>query len=418
MELKLKRIIGFFLLISAMCLSALDNVDSTQYSNKKIKDIQITGLKRTKTSVVYNLLEVETSSDFSDFKEYEFIQSCLKTGIFGEPSIKYELVDDEVIIRIDMIEKWSFIPAPILSVESDNQTYGAVLIESNFLGLKKILVIDGSYSTKNGINSSFSFKDEIFPGRFSYLLQGGIKNNTETDYYDFDKVDIGTYSSFSLYSNAVGYLNLSKDFSLSLVTFYSFFEIEPNTDFDVIFNGENHFLEEGIMLSVDKLTYTNTISTGLYSESLYTIGMDITNDDIYHTFNSKTSYTLSPLENLYFRTGYSVSLFDKPYLKQYDWGSMDYSRTIPAQTHDIHYSGDVQVEYSAFNFSWGSISLKALFEAGVYNRDDSEYESYYGPATGFRMYLKGVAIPAMGFDLGYNLTDSTPNFSFTMGIAM
>ncbi len=411
----MKKTFTILLLTLGLTLSATQSVFYENNSNKIVKEISILGLKRTRKSVVLNKLDIEKGSILSEFNHEDFSQDILKTGILKEPVIEYLLVDDEVVIKIILTEKWSLVPAPIVSITSDDQTFGALLFESNFLGLNKQFYVDGSYSTKNGISGAGSFRDDIIPNKLGYYIMAGAGNIEDITLLDIDKEVVGSYSSQSIRDSIGLNYNFNRNYKLGFYIHHNYYDIKEKNQSSIDFSGISNFLETQVSFSIDMLKYTNTISSGLELYSYFSLGTNLEDYNIYEKFELSSSYTINPFNNLYFSTGGTLSLFDKPYLKQLYFGSSNYANTIPALSHDRHLAADIQVEYAILNFPWASFSLNALFEAGLYDRDGSDPKPYYGPAMGIRMYFPWLAVPAMGMNFGYNLESGIPNFSFSMG---
>ena len=148
-----------------------------------IGSITISGLKRTKESVIYNLLQVEEGDKFYLFDEEDFTQEILKTGILRPGEITYNVNEGYIDINIEIQEKWTLLPIPIVSISGENQYYGFVLLEQNFLGLRKLLFIQSAYSTLEGVAGGIMYMDmNILPNEL-YLLAGGFLTNNDDDSY-------------------------------------------------------------------------------------------------------------------------------------------------------------------------------------------------------------------------------------------
>lgn len=411
----MKKIIGIVLFIFGLTISSMETEFYELNSDKIIKEINLIGLKRTRKSVVLNKLNIKEGSTLSNFRYEEFSQDILKTGILQEPVVEYILDEDKVIININLKEKWSLIPAPIVSITSDDQTFGALLFESNFLGLNKQFYTQSTYSTKSGVSGVGSFRDDIIPNKFGYYIMAGATNVEEMPLYDIDGDKVGDYSNMSIYEAIGIHYNINKNYELGFYIFHNYYDINEKIESTIDFNSINNFLEAQVTLNIDLLQYTNTISSGLELFSYFSFGTNLVDSSIYQNFDVSSSYTFNPMSNLYIRTGGTLSLFDKPYLKQSYIGSSDYANTLPAQSHDRHLAGDIQVEYAALNFSFATFTFKALFEVGLFDRDGSTPRSYYGPAAGISMYFPWLAVPAMGINIGYNMESGIPNFSFSLG---
>lgn len=408
----------FILLAVASAGLFAENVGFYQEnSGKIITKINLLGLKKTKKSVVRDILEVSEGEKLSGFNEEVFSQDILKTGILQKPKIEYSLDGDKVVLDIHLKDKWTIIPGPIVLIGPDDQTYGALLYESNFLGLNKSLYVEGAYSTKNGIAAAINYMEQsIIPGLLSGNIGGGVSTNKDIKYFDFKGNDRGEYSIFNVNSFAGLKYRVNKFNSIGLTAKYLYYDIDNKSTKEFEGVDINQFFEGSLYYAADYQTYTSTICTGFTGTTSVLFGAEFEESDFYMDLSAEAKYTHRFGNNLHLRVGGSLSLLNKPFLRESYWGNVDYSKTVISRSHDRHAAGGVEVEYPILNFSWASFTLLALFEGGVYNRNDSNWVGYYGPGAGIRMYFPWMSVPAMGFDYGFNMEDSSHNFSLVMGM--
>ncbi|MCL2881107.1 MAG: hypothetical protein FWF29_12760, partial [Treponema sp.] len=156
-------------------LHSEDNQVTTQeLKSHEIISIQINGLKRTKPYIAHNPLEKFLGRDGSVLDLNEVEAAVRDTGIL-EPA-KIELIETEngMILYVDMLEKWTIIPYPVLSIVPGAYTMGLYIIDNNFLGIRDQAAIGGTFGTPGwlvmatyshrqnrrglpGWNASFSF---------------------------------------------------------------------------------------------------------------------------------------------------------------------------------------------------------------------------------------------------------------------
>jgi hypothetical protein len=89
-----------------------------------------------------------------------------------------------------------------------------------------------------------------------------------------------------------------------------------------------------------------------------------------------------------------------------------------AVTADRWGSGAVLYDLPVLSGGWGALVISHYWEAGAYTNDEVDPRLFWGPGGGFRVYLRQVAIPALGLDLAYNVPDGGLVFSFTLGAQM
>ena len=88
---------------------------------------------------------------------------------------------------------------------------------------------------------------------------------------------------------------------------------------------------------------------------------------------------------------------------------------IPADTYA---GGFIAYEIPWLYLSWGTITVQGYWENGMYSRTESTTTYFYGPGGGFRLYLKKIAIPAVGIDATYNFEERSLEMSAAVGFRM
>ncbi len=364
-------------------------------ADKVIGSLTISGLNRTKESVIYNLLNVEEGDKISLFDEDYIKQEILKTGILRPGKITYSEYENYIDVNIEIKEKWTLIPIPIVSISGDNQYYGFVLLEQNFLGLRKLLFVQSGYSTLLGFTGGLVYRDmDILPGDM-YLLTGGFLSN----------------DSDNSYIRASGFLGIGKEFTRMK------FQSQFKYDHFLFDNSEqDKFISNPLNFSYNDLFYTSTIQTGTKFSLTLTPGWDIEGSSMFFKLNSSMGYSKEISENLYLAVLLSSQYLDSPTLLEEYWGGSDNSRTLVPVLSDQYTGGSVLLEYAFLDFGAAVVSLMIQYELGGYQHDSDNWDVYTGPGAGLRLYLKKIAMPAIGFDVAYNTIDNNFLFSLTMGM--
>lgn len=342
--------------------------------DKVIGKITLSGLKRTKESVIYNILNVEEGDDFSLFHEEVFTQEILKTGILIPGEITYREYKDYIDINIEIKEKWTLIPIPIVSLSEENQFYGLVLLEQNFLGLRKLLFVQSGYSTLVGFTGGIIYRDmDILPGNL-YLLAGGFLSNDSDDSYLHSSGFLGVGKEFTK-------LKLQSQFKYDHFLFYN--------------SGQNQFISNPFNFTYNDLFYTSTIQTGTNFSVTLTPGWDIEGSLMFFKLNSSISYSKEIFKNIYLAGRLSSQFLDSPTLLEGYLGGADNSRTLVPVLSDQYTGGSVILEYAFFDFKSAVISSLIQYELGGYQHDSDNWNIYTGPGAGLRLYLKKIAMPAI-----------------------
>lgn len=364
--------------------------------DRVIGSISISGLKRTSESVIYNLLEVKEGDRFSKFNEECFKQELLKTGILRPGKISYNQNEDKVDINILIHEKWTLLPVPIVSISGENQYYGFVLLEQNFLGLRKLLFIQSAYSTMTGLSGGIMYRDmDILPGDLFLLLGGFLSNNSDESYL-----------------HTTGFIGVGKEFTKLKIQNQIKYENFLFDNFE-----QNQFICNPINFMYTDLFYTSAMQTGTKVSMTMTPGWDIEELVMFLKLNNSFSYSKEIFRNLYLSGRLSSQFLDSPTLLEEYWGGSDNSRTLVPVLSDQYTGGSVLLEYAFLDFGAAVVTLMVSYEIGGYQHNNDNWNIYTGPGAGLRLYLKKIAMPAVGFNVAYNTIDNNFLFSVAMGMS-
>lgn len=108
-----------------------------------ITAIRVNGLKRTREKVVQNLLADVLNARSDSLDRSGITARLLETGIFE--NIKLDVVPgvDGAVLSVSVDEKWSVIPVPVFVASSDGLTAGGAIIDANAFGLNDKLFLVG-----------------------------------------------------------------------------------------------------------------------------------------------------------------------------------------------------------------------------------------------------------------------------------
>ncbi len=428
------------LIFSSLCISAYsaqnsnsDNGDDLRYDRElllqardifiktngdiPVKHLIIHGLKRTKESVILEEYHISEGDKLSEFDPHHFINRLKKKNIFTDLEINYIRESDYVIIDLTLREKWTIIGLPVFYSNGETTLYGAFIIESNFLGYGKTVFTGGTYSDKSK-SAIFGYVDPAvlgtdFIGNLFFTYKDSIdKNGTmEKDIFSEYKSKKQTARIDAGYEiiNAVK-LYLSGGYNAGIVdNDYSDSLNQPETQ---------KFYLAGTQIKYDFLKYYEYLYYGLKGEFRLYAHIPVENEKEYNTADYKIDYS-EKFFNFHRLTLFSSgSAGNKPAVLEDRISGKTGTRTLPADiiAADNYINYSIIYEYPVIRFTWGSVTLLALWEHGVYNKDDSPYYDYYGPGAGVLLYLKRVAFPAVGFNYARNLQTENNEFSVNVGL--
>lgn len=384
-----------------------------------VTEIAVKGLKKTSRDVVIEGIEIEPGAPLSAFDPHLFINRMKKKNIFTEIEINYIRNEGGAVIEIIVDEKWTLIPLPIFSSNRHGRTYGFFLMESNFLGYGKFLFAGGTISSDRGTAMIGYIDPSIAGSRF----RGNIFLSYKNEVYQNADIDYNIYREYKA-EKATSRFDLGYSFTDSFRCFLSggYQYAETDTGYDESMNVPDpqrawlsgtvvryehlvhyEYLYYGPKIEVN--CYRHIAASGEYEE--------------YTTASYKLDYSFRLIGYNRFSVASNGGNGEKPGIFEESIGGKPGGRTLPADiiTADSYINYTITYEYPFLRYRWGSITLLAFWEQGWYENDITDGERYCGPGAGMMLYLKRIALPAMGFNAARNLESNTTEYSFNIGMS-
>lgn len=401
----------------ALLLEARDNFIAAN-GDLPVKRLVISGLKKTEESVILNEYDIPEGDRLSVFDPHNFINRLKKKNIFTDIHINYVKEAESVIINLSLKEKLTIIPLPMFYSNGETTAYGFFIIESNFLGYYKTVFTGATYSEESksaifgyidpGVSGTDFIANLFFTYKDSISRNGTIKKKIFSKYrskQETARLDAGyeIINTIKIY--------LSGGWNAGIVdNKYSESMNPPDTQ---------QFYIGGAVLKYDFLKYYEYLYYGLKGEFKIYAHIPVENEKEYNSAEYKVDYS-EKFFNFHRLTLHSSgSAGDKPAVLEDRISGKTGTRTLPADiiSADNYVNYSVIYEYPFLRLSWGAVTLLALWEQGVYNKDGSPYYNYYGPGGGVLLYLKRIAFPAVGFNYARNLKTENNEFSINVGYA-
>ena len=385
--------------------------------SEPIVSIEVEGIKRLRKDVLLKSLPVSVGDEYSEDTKDDISIALAKMNLFSEYRIDTEeSAEDGVRVSITVEEKWTLIPLPFLLYTDGSLAGGLFFLESNFLGRRQILVSGFTY-----------IKKEAF-GLLTY-------RNPDIGIYG-----MGSGFSFVYTDSASGPGSIGFTAGLSKM-------ILPDTEAYVragySLGRESSLLDGGTALTKLsfplRIKYDATVPVGVLSRGPYTLaeispGWSVSSGDPALSSRAVVKYGWVPAEKHNIELFGSAGIDAMDFVFQSERGGGMGERTLPRNeilTGAIA-SADVSYQYVFWSNKAVSLTATGFLEGGMYSRerfrtpddfirngtDLDGYELYYGPGAGMRLYIRKVAVPAMGLDFGYNVTDGDFRFSFSVGMTM
>ncbi len=347
-----------------------------------------------------------------------------KSGLFAEVRIRAEPCTDPagegspaVRIILEVEDKWTLIPIPVFSSDgSSSVTGGLILIESNLAGTGKMLISGGMGGTE-GFSGFAVFSDPALfdtPFKLSFSASGGA-GSEERLYPDGEK-------SYSFDSNDAGAsLGLGYQFTNRLsAALGGRFE---QRDINRLKGPDSEDLKLKQTQGEVSLSssYDATVPYGALLK-----GCMVSGRAVYFLFektacaDGQASAHIPTFWNQRLRLLGAGGGGFRPVLAEESISGRDGFRTLPfgRVSAEDYWSAAAAYDVPVFSQDWGSVVISGFYEHGWYRSPAVGRHYFYGPGGGFRVYLRKLAIPALGIDAAYNLSAGQMVMSIALGMKM
>ena len=411
----------FFILCLSLTRVPLAATTMEEHNTVIIGDINIHGLTRTKESVVRKIIPYSEGDSITLDATEVIEQLLLKTAVFSEVRVELTRSSTDAErqfgnLDIYIVEKWTLIPVPYFATNGNSYSGGLFLIEANLLGYNKFL-LTALYGGSAGLRGLFVFSNPSLGGtRWSQSIVGGF-GSVEIEQRLANTDLIRAYrTQYYQVGTGIGYA-WTPTVSTEVTARYRQWNIE-NTTLGLSSTPitSMSYVEPEILLSYDNTRLSDVLRIGTTAALsgrwiIPETGWEIRGD---------ISWSISTCNQQRFRILASGGYGDMPPLAETAIDSQDGFRTLPYKGSTADRWGSVMTSYDipVVTSSWAVIMLTPYAELGFYETESIRTRAFYGPGIGTRLYLRKVAIPAIGVDLAYNVADSFWSFSFTVGVQM
>lgn len=391
------------------------------HADAAIARVLYKGNARTRDSAIAELTGIKAGSRLADIDPDKVRQSLLLAGIFSEASLSAEIDEEgQAIVTVAVREKWTFIPIPSGSYGSGGWSAGLDLLEYNFLGMRKTLVIGGSDSNL-GLSGTIAYIDPRLLGKDASLKAYAAYANSEEEAHYMDD---SMYASFTS-ETAKGGLALAYPaegrFSADIGFIAKYKRIDGAKAEEYGLPAEDLLLIAGVDLMYDGQLLTGYHKSGPTATLTYLHGFDLLGLAPYDSFSLQAEIKLGTFWDGLADFGAVGNYSTRASLPQGTLSGPGY-RTLPQGSS---YSADNAALYASFDLpfvraSWAVMTLGAFYEGGLYatGLSGEKVDLFHGPGLGYRLYLHDIALPAVGIDAAYNIPAKDSVFSVSAGVSL
>jgi len=403
-----------FLLLSLLSLSAL-----ASESPILIEEISFTGLKRTREATVRRIIEpVAEGEIYTDSTGERIVQKLREAGIFNpEIEVETRLEEAGAYIEVYVEDKWTLFPIPIVSYSgSDSWMAGLVAVESNFLGLQKTLGL--GFFTGSDRNSFTGFyADPRFLGTEVGLRLGAGAGRGATVDMDAEEEILREYENWSSGFSLGLSRPLGERLTLNIESGYETLEV-LNRDQAISPAADTRIVTLALGADWKDLVYDIPYQRGIALQGELSRSLEFERGEFFTSAEGRLRYGLYPWRDHLIHLAVNGAWGDMPAGSQFRLGGRSGSITLPmgGVAAEEYLNGALAYNLPLNHFSSATLSGKLLFEGGYLSSDLLDSTYYYGPGFGVELFLNKVALPALGFALGWNLETGLPQSSISMGL--
>ena len=375
---------------------------------------------KTSKSVVLARIQVEQGQPLSSFNPEKTLQRLRKLNLFHAIAVDYEPSGNGVGIIASLKEKMTLIPLPVMRFSGTYQAYGLFLLDMNFLGLGKKLYGGVMYIPPQGWKVQVGYVDpEVMATDFiitSKLVIGAqIFENSFPGSPVFQRFQL-----FHFHGECTAGYRFLENHSLSLLSMYRIGNSSsPKNALDVPPSIQAYY--QGVRYRYRDLYFKQVLTFGLDITADYARGIPVSGDLKGHDYSRLLAkYSLPVFARHRLSLLVHGGAGEMPPAFETRIGGMAGYKTLPSNeiSADYYISGTLTWECPFYHSSFLTVTAAASWEQGAFKKDDYGMQNAFGPGAGFRVYLKKIAIPAVGLVLVYNIEARELLFAGSVGAAL
>lgn len=385
----------------------------------RISEISIRGLRRTREHTVLEIIPVAVGDRVTEDSIELVRNELLDSGIFATAEVRIDPIPDspdEGVLVVVVDEKWTLVPIPFFATDGNSSTGGLIVIESNLFGRNKRLISAGTLGT-DGFGGFVAFVDpSVAGGRWSVATSAGtgreeaearLSDGTAVRSYEFDK----TSASFGVGYRVHPDLTVGTRVGVTSFRLISFEEgLDKNEPDDTV------YAEPEFRIEYDGTVPLDVLRRGPAAEGAFRYVSE--NSGWEASARGTYSFAIGDYQRM--RLIGAAGWGEMEPIAEADISSRDGFRTVPYQATRADRWGSASAAYDlpVVRGDRGAIVISHYWEAGGWDADTHDPQYFYGPGAALRVYVRKVAIPALGADFAYNIEGSDYVFSFTVGARM
>ncbi len=372
----------------------------------EVAAVRVTGNLRTRSTEILSAAVIEVGDRFEPGMAERIEPRVLNLRLFRAVDVRASSQGPRVDVAIQVEERWTLLPIPFLAGSSRGMRGGAYLLESNLFGWNKLVVLGAIYSGGEGPSAFALYRDPSVAGtrglframvRYGDLLREQYRGGERVYAYRDGRVDLSASGGYavtpwlSLFAGGYavpGWSEAVEDQAAppeNGAVFGWSGELELRAqDFHLYFN-------EGIG---GRLSYRQARADlgaardVLELSALVQVARPVFDDQ-----------SIAVTGQAWWNRG-------DPVLDAVLMGGLPGSRGFERLGAWAERAASAVVEHQVPVFrTWWAIWTANAFAAAGASQWRGRRDGWVTPGVGFRLYLLGVAFPALGVDAAYSLED-------------
>ncbi|TVR92578.1 MAG: hypothetical protein EA428_03510 [Spirochaetaceae bacterium] len=392
-------------------------------SPELVVELEVVGLRRTREATVQRIIDLELPATVAEVNVDRIRERLLRSGLFVN-EMEVAIVPtgaDNFKLRIELEERWTLLPLPIAGYSDSGWIAGLAVIESNLLGTGTFLLSvatlrgDGaavdSWGGTLGVSGGALQRGRVEP---SVFFSGGVG---EEEFVYSEGTAYRRFRQTRLSGRlGLGY-ELNDTYELSSSGEFSWYDVDKNYSDSLRAPDSTLYYIHGFSIEAESRRFTSFFLAGPSANVRYRHGFPLNGEDHFDAASIRLEYAAAPFGRHKLLFAADGKIGNEPPTELSNLGGTGY-RTLPSRGSAAPRAAAAALEYEfpVLSRSWGTFTLLGFGEGGSY-KPDGEWQEFYGPGAGFRLYLARVAIPALGFNFAYNMVEGEFVGSVALGMA-
>ena len=372
----------------------------------QVSAVHVEGNERTRAPVILEAAGIGVGDRFGPETAGEIEQRVLNLRLFRNVDVVSEARGGQVDVAIRVVERWTLLPIPFLAGSARGMRGGAYLLESNLFGWNKLLVLGAVYSGGEGPSAFGLFRDPSVAGtrglfrtmiRYGDLLREQYDGSQRIYAYRDARVDASVAGGYAIRPWLSAYLGwygalagaeavdeeMAPPATGPLHGWTAELELRAQ-DFHIYFN-------EGLS---GRLSYRHALAAlGAERDVVELSGFVQAARPVFG------DQSVSITAQAWLNDG-------DPVLDAVLLGGLPGTRGFERLGLWVERAATVTVEHQVpvLRYGWGIWTVNSFAEAG-HSSWRGRRDGFVTPGLGFRLYLLGVAFPALGVDVAWSIED-------------